>query len=204
MKTILIFVAAITLYSSSAMAQDCAIGCGGNGGTGGTASQTQSTSSLATTGASTATNDGNSQNLVVNEATQLRAPVNTAYAAPLSIGGGVCAYSSFSAGGSVVGFSTSASKASMDEGCQDRADADLLARLGYQRQAAEILKTHPRVAAAFKAVQMADKAQEDAQVRMDQNDAMISSKPIQVQPPQADIPRKDGTPVKGIILPIPN
>lgn len=80
--------------------------------------------------------------------------VNTAYAAPLSIGGGVCAYTPLSAGVSLRVFSGSVSGAVIDQGCERRANADVLARLGYQEQAVALLMQNPDVAAAFATVTM--------------------------------------------------
>lgn len=82
--------------------------------------------------------------------------VATAYAAPTVIGGGVCAYTpaSGSVTTRVVGLSGSGAK--IDKGCQNRANADILARLGYVRQAAALLMQDKDVAAAFATVATAE------------------------------------------------
>lgn len=98
--------------------------------------------------------DGNnaSQTTVYNEAVQHHAPVNTAYAAPTIVGGGVCAYTPLSAGLSLRIFSASGSGAVIDKGCENRANADVLARLGYVEQAAALLMQNEAVQQAFAVV----------------------------------------------------
>ena len=76
-------------------------------------------------------------------------PVNTAYAAPLSVGGGVCVYTAASAGGSGVTLSLSGSVAKRDAECDRRAFADMMARLGDVRAARELLKQNESVRDAY-------------------------------------------------------
>ncbi len=79
-------------------------------------------------------------------------PVSSAYAAPSVVGGGVCAYTPFSAGVQFLKFGGSAQGAIIDEGCEDRANADVLARLGLRQEAVVLLSNNPRVAAAVRTV----------------------------------------------------
>ena len=80
---------------------------------------------------------------------QKRAPVNTAYAAPISIGSGVCAYAPVSAGLSLIGGSGSVSGAKIDQGCERRANADVMARFGDINAARRLLMLNPDVAKAY-------------------------------------------------------
>lgn len=121
--------------------------------TGGNATATGGTSS-ATTGASTSASNSGGNSMTTNvdgdvyEA-QARNPVNTAYAAPLSIGGGSCIYTAASVGGSGVSLSLSGSVARRDDECDRRAFADVMARLGDTKAARELLKQNPMVFAAY-------------------------------------------------------
>ena len=85
----------------------------------------------------------------INYEAQKRAPVNTAYAAPISIGSGVCAYAPVSAGLSLIGGSGSVSGAKIDQGCERRANADVMARFGDINAARRLLMLNPDVAKAY-------------------------------------------------------
>lgn len=84
----------------------------------------------------------------VHEA-QRRNPVASAYAAPLAIGGGVCAYTPVSGAGQFVSFGLSGSAAKIDKGCETRATADMFARLGMGYEACLIMVSQPAAVAAL-------------------------------------------------------
>lgn len=83
-------------------------------------------------------------------------PVSSAYAAPSVVGGGVCAYTPFSAGVQFLKFGGSAQGAIIDQGCEDRANADVLARLGLRQEAVALLAMNARVAKAMDSVAKAN------------------------------------------------
>lgn len=106
-----------------------------------------------TVGGQQATNTTNvdaSDRSVTTYEAQARNPVNTAYAAPISIGGGVCVYTAAAVGGSGVTLSLSGSVAKRDEECDRRAFADLAARLGDTKAARALLRQNPMVDDAYK------------------------------------------------------
>lgn len=140
-------------------------------------------------------NGGNTLNVDQNyEAADIPKPaVNTAYAAPAVIGGGVCAYTPFSAGLSFRVFSGSASGAKIDDGCERRANADTLARMGYLREATALLMHNPEVARAFSEVK---------------NSPVVAVTQPEPRPAEQAtntvLPTMPSNPAKGTMLPIPN
>lgn len=106
---------------------------------------TVTSANTATTGASTSgatsSSAGQTASYVDNSVyeAQKRNPVASAYAAPLSIGGGVCAYTPVSASGQFVTFGLSGSAAKIDQGCETRATADMFARMGMGYEACLIM-----------------------------------------------------------------
>jgi len=145
----------------------------------------------------TQTNEGNNadQTMVYNEAKAPKPAVNTAYAAPAVVGGGVCAYTPFSGGLTLRIVSGSATGAIIDKGCESRANADVLARLGYTQEAVALLMQNEAVAKAFEVVR-AQKNSEKASYVLPQTSSPSSTSTILL------VPNKDV--VKGIMLPIPN
>lgn len=158
---------------------------------------TQSTT--ASTGASTSSASGNGAGQTTTftqnyEAADIPKPsVNTAYAAPSVVGGGVCAYTPFSAGLSLRIVSGSASGAIIDKGCESRANADVLARLGYTAQAVALLMQNEAVAQAFRTV--GDAPAKTAELGF--------PKPVE-QASNTLLPTMPSDPVKGTMLPIPD
>lgn len=67
----------------------------------------------------------------------------SAYAAPLAIGGGVCAYTPASLALQLPGFGGSGSGARIDQGCETRATADMFARMGMSYEACLIMVSQP-------------------------------------------------------------
>ncbi len=111
------------------------------------------------TGTNTASQSANNDVNVKVDGDTYIAPkpvVSTAYAAPAVIGGGVCAYTPASGSISTRVLGISGSGAKIDPGCQNRANADILARLGYVRQAAALLMQDKNVASAFEVVATAE------------------------------------------------
>ena len=115
-----------------------------------TSANTNTLSTSSQGGASSANNAGNAQTVNVDASTHNRRNTPMSYAAPLSIGGGVCAYSPVSGGMSLPGFSGSASVGKIDASCEIRAFADVLSRLGRLDVAITLLQQDERVAKAFK------------------------------------------------------
>lgn len=134
--------------SASAGASVGNVSTGASTSTASTGAVTNTNTNTNTTGASTSSannsGSGNSTVAITHEA-QRRNPVNTAYAAPVSIGGGVCAYTPASGGVSFIPFSGSLAGAKIDKGCERRANADVLARMGHQRLACELMLNNPEV-----------------------------------------------------------
>lgn len=112
--------------------------------------QTNSQNVGGQTSTNTANVDASDRSVTTYEA-QDRNPVNTAYAAPISIGGGVCVYTAASAGGAGVTLSLSGSLAKRDAECDRRAFADMMARLGDIKAARALLMQNEDVANAYKA-----------------------------------------------------
>jgi hypothetical protein len=113
----------------------------------------QSTNVAGNNASQTVGGQTSSNSVSITNAAQKRAPVNTAYAPPTAIGGGVCAYTPAAAGASLIGFSVSGSASIIDKGCEARANADVLARLGYVKQATALLLQNDSVRKAFERVQ---------------------------------------------------
>jgi hypothetical protein len=115
-------------------------------------------SASASTGASTSSASGNGAGQTttltqVYEA-QKRAPVASAYAAPVAIGGGVCAYTPASGAFQAVSFGLSGGGAKIDKGCERRANADMFARLGMTKMSCELLMNNAEVAATARRIGM--------------------------------------------------
>lgn len=88
---------------------------------------------------------------------QKRAPVASAYAAPLAIGGGVCAYTPVSGAGQFVSFGLSGSGAKIDKGCETRATADMFARMGLNYEACLIMVSQPAAVRAGLKAEVCDR-----------------------------------------------
>lgn len=99
-----------------------------------------------TTTASSAGQQASQTVTVAGDEAQRRNPVSTAYAAPLTVGGGVCAYTPVSGSGQFVSFGLSGSGAKIDKGCERRATADMFARMGMKREACLIMMRDPQAA----------------------------------------------------------
>lgn len=104
-------------------------------------------SSISAVGAGNTTDVTVEGDTVTYEA-QKRTPVASAYSAPLSIGGGVCAYTPVSGAGQFVSFGLSGSAAKIDEGCERRATADVFARIGMTFEACQIMASAKYAVAA--------------------------------------------------------
>lgn len=114
---------------------------------------TGATSQAVSTGATSQSNAGNNSSVnvqgdsVVYEA-QKRAPVASAWAAPLAASNGTC-LGSASGGLQTVGVGLSFGKTTLDEGCDARYDAIALTQIGEGNAARERLCLKPEIAEAF-------------------------------------------------------
>lgn len=116
---------------------------GGAGGSGGIASANSGSSSASVSGMTTG---DSSATLTFHEAAIPQPAANTAYAPPYAIGGGVCAYTPVSLGFMARAFGLSGGGAVIDKGCERRANADMLARLGHNDLACALLMNNREVA----------------------------------------------------------
>jgi hypothetical protein len=115
-------------------------------------------SASASTGSSTSSANGNgagqTTTFTQNYEAAKRAPVSSAYAAPVAISGGVCAYTPASGAFQSVSFGLSGGGAKIDKGCERRANADMFARLGMTKMSCELLMNNAEVAATARRIGM--------------------------------------------------
>lgn len=176
------------------------VGLGGSAGASASQDQTQAqsqTQSLTNTGgnssntvtggaqsnSNSAVGSGNTTTFSDNSVyeAQKRNPVSSAYAAPLSIGSGVCMYTPVSASGQGITIGLSGSVAKRDDECERRSTADMFARVGMTYEACQIMAQAPHARAV----------------------GITCARPVAAQtllPPPPAIPPK----VPATMLPIPN
>lgn len=112
--------------------------------------QHQSSESNSSSSATSSSDNANNASQSVNFEAQERAPVNTAYAAPLVSGEDTCMGSS-SIGGQGVGFGISIGTTWTDENCQRLKNSRQLAAMGFRRASVALLCVNDDVARAMEA-----------------------------------------------------
>jgi hypothetical protein len=140
--------------NASASNNNSNVALGGAGGKGGDANQHQGQSQNATAhqgqSQSTANANNSQQSVRVDGDTYQRAPVSTAYSAPLTAGSDTCMGSS-SAGGQGIGFGLSLGTTWTDKNCVRLKNARELAMMGFRDAAVQLLCEDKAVARAMAA-----------------------------------------------------